>query len=798
MLFLRLLNRHVPLRLVNMAGLSVVLALVLISSGYIQREFSWDRHNADADRIFRLTLAEPDRPVDGRIWGNMFDDGLRQVSGVEHIAKLYEVYRPEFGFEGRFILTDNKTFLVNGDFLHMFDIRMLEGDLQSISGSSGNVIISESLARKLAAMQNPRHGKAGNGPGSLLQSCLRSGNIDYHITGIFQDIPGTSHWKADVIGLLPDDMECFCYTYLLLQEGSDSKEVQREITDVVRSMTPENGQELQAGLMPLTDIHLHSHNLRELGVNGNIAYIWLIVGANVLLLVAVFFNLWLNTSLVFSYESSIYRLLRLHGAPRSEILKSEVLQASVIALSATAAGLLLRSLILWCSPVQCRMDLAGTAVIILLFIVAAVAVSIIPAVSNIAATGLFNSAENSRPSRLSYRNIRWMFSIQYAIVISVVILSAGMYRQMQMVEHIRTGGDGNDIMVMSGLTESYMEKYPLLRGKVAMNPLLKGMTTCFQIPGDAIRDHIEVRRGDSPDWVDLPVMMTGDGFLDFYRIPLLAGKGFSPLSYGLEEEVQMIMDYGGNRMVSGRTEEYVVNHSAMSALGFSSPEEAVGQPLEIRHGSLGYIDRGVIASVTDDYNYTGVYEQNIPLVMMHRNLFQFVLMVRLDSGRMEEASGALDEIWKEVYPDRESDFVLLSEIFHDQYRNEYNARNIMMIFTALCLMVTMLGLIVFMDFIIRCRTREIAIRKVNGASAFDIAWILNVNFIRYIAIAFIAAAPVSWLVLHTWLQRFAYKAGPDWWLFAGAGILVLLVSLLSVSLQSWHAASLSPAGSMRK
>ncbi|MBO8484459.1 MAG: hypothetical protein IAB75_10180 [Bacteroidetes bacterium] len=260
----------------------------------------------------------------------------------------------------------------------------------------------------------------------------------------------------------------------------------------------------------------------------------------------------------------------------------------------------------------------------------------------------------------------------------------------------------------------------------------------------------------------------------------------------------MIMDYGGSRTVSGRSEEYVVNHSAMAALGFSSPEEAVGQPLEIRHGSLGYIDRGVIAGVTDDYNYTGVYEQNIPLVMMHRNLFQFVLMVRLDSGRMEEASGALDEIWKEVYPDRESDFVLLSGIFHDQYRNEYNARNIMMIFTALCLIVTMLGLIVFMDFIIRCRTREIAIRKVNGASAFDIAWILNINFIRYIAIAFIAAAPVSWLILHTWLQRFAYKAGPDWWLFAGAGVLVLLLSLLSVSLQSWHAASLSPAGSMRK
>lgn len=254
------------------------------------------------------------------------------------------------------------------------------------------------------------------------------------------------------------------------------------------------------------------------------------------------------------------------------------------------------------------------------------------------------------------------------------------------------------------------------------------MTTCFQIPGEAIRDHINVRRGGGSDWVDLPVMVAGDDFIGFHEIPLLAGDGFAPLQYDLQSEVSMMMEFYESSAPSDRREEYIINAGAMRALGFISPDDAVGRPLEIRHGSLGYISRGVVAGVTDDYNYTGLFEETTPLVMLHRNLFQFVLMVRLDASRPEEAMCALDAVWAEVYPDCESDFVPMSDIFRSQYRNELNARNLVLTFTLLCFLVADLGLIVFMAFIIRRRTREIAIRKINGATSCGIVGMLNSEF----------------------------------------------------------------------
>lgn len=113
-------------------------------------------------------------------------------------------------------------------------------------------------------------------------------------------------------------------------------------------------------------------------------------------------------------------------------------------------------------------------------------------------------------------------------------------------------------------------------------------------------------------------------------------------------------------------------------------------------------------------------------------------------------------------------------------------------------MVNVAGLVIFMSFLIRRRTKEIAIRKVNGATGWDIARMLNKDFISYVCIAFLVAVPVSWAVLDAWQQRSAYKAGLDWWIFVLSGALVLIVSLLSVSLQSWKAACINPATDIRK
>ncbi len=788
---MRLLRRHVSLRMVNLVGLSVVLASLLVSVNYIRRELSWDRYNGNADRIVRLTLASEGEQVDGRVWGNMTDDPIRQIPEVRAIAKLHEVYRPDLKYQGTYLTAEEKVFRVNRDFLGTFDLEMVEGGTTAGAlEAAGQVIISESLARKLAGMQDMA--------GGVLGTDLEIEGVPMQITGIYKDIPETSHWRGDALMLLPEDMNTFCYTYLLLEEGSDIADVEGMITELVHGMTPENAAPLQARLMPLTDIHLYSHNLRELSVNGNIFYIWLTVGANALLLIVVLFNLWLNNSLIFSYNRRLYQLLRLHGAPVSVILRDEAFQAMVLVLVSVIAGLALTAIVYAYGWIPGSMTLWPTVLTSLGFVAAVIAVALIPAVRSMALTRFLNTENDSRPVHFSYGNVRWMLTVQYAVVISVLILAIGISRQLTHIAGVQPGGDGRDVLVMSGLPETVMDKYPLLRERFEQSPLIRGVTTSFQLPGDAIRDHVSVRCGGSPDWVQVPVMVAGDGFLRFYGIPLIAGRDFSPLRRGVAQEQEMLRQFFMSREASGSGEEYIVNRKALALLGFSTPEEAIGQPLNIRQGTLDYIDSGVIVGVAEDYGYTGAFEEAPPLIMLHRSLFQFCLMVRIDASSPDGAMQAVEEAWDEVYPDRQSNFVPLSDIYGSLYRNEMNAKKLVLVFTFLCFLIADLGLIIFMAFIIRRRTKEIAVRKVNGATAGLIVRMLNTNFVRYIAVAFVIAVPVSWLILHNWLRRFAYRTGIDWWIFAVSGAAVLLISLLSVSLQSWRAATVNPANGLHK
>lgn len=795
---LRLMRRHLSLRLLNFAGLSVVLAALLISVNHVMRELSWDRYNTLAGRIWRLTIAPEGGPVDGRIWGNFADDPIRQIPQVERLAKLHEVYRPDLKFGGKFMTADEKVFYVNRDFLRTFDITMHDGDPEAALAAGDQVIVSESMARKLAAMQ-VGDGLQGDVEGEewyggIVGADLEVEGEDFRISGIFRDIPETSHWRGDVLLPMPETMQTFCYTYLLLRDGSDPKAVESEVTDMLSGMVQGEEPPLQARLMPLTDIHLHSRNLRELSVNGNITYIWLLLGANVLLLVVVLFNLWLNTTLVFSYNRSFYRIHRLHGAPVSVILRYEAVQAMILCLASVTVGVALASAVSGSGILPGTMELLPTVLTVLFFIAVSMSVALLPALQGMAMTGFLNV----RAIYFTYRNVRWMLVVQYAVLIAVLSIAFGISRQLGTIEDVQSGGDGRDVLVMGGLPESAMERYPLLRERLAGNPLVLGMTTSFQLPGDAIRDNVNVRCGGSAEWVQIPVMMAGEGFLDFFRIPLLAGEDFSPLNYGFGEEQAMLRDFLMTGKQSDRTEEYIINRKALMALGFNDPQEAVGVPLELRQGTLDYISRGVIAGVSDDYNYTGVFADTPPMIMLQRNMFQFCLMVRIDVSEYREAVRALEEAWAEVFPDRESEFVPLSGIYRSLYRNEYNARELVSLFAVLCFVIADLGLIVFMAFIIRRRTKEIAVRKINGASAGTIICMLNVNFIRYVCIAFAVAVPVSWYILNIWQRRFVCKASPEWWLFLLAGLSVMLLSILSVSFQSWRAANLNPVKGLGK
>ena len=178
-------------------------------------------------------------------------------------------------------------------------------------------------------------------------------------------------------------------------------------------------------------------------------------------------------------------------------------------------------------------------------------------------------------------------------------------------------------------------------------------------------------------------------------------------------------------------------------------------------------------------------------------MFQSCIMVHLSPDNKAQALQTFNRVWNEVNPDYPASYSFLQDIYGRIYRNELNAEALTRIFSLLCLIIANLGLIIIMSFVIKRKTKEIGIRKVNGATSGNIIGMLNKRFVIWIGIAFVIAIPVSYYVMSLWLQNFANKTTLDWWVFALSGLLVLLLSAISISWQSWFAATINPVKSLK-
>jgi len=667
----------------------------------------------------------------------------------------------------------------------------LQGDKNDALQRHGQMLISESFARQLS-------GESGD---DKLQTSKISINgrmvLDtVFVSGIFKDIPETSHFHTNILLFLPDTDEVYAYTYLLLKKQTDIHALAQKMTKLIEEKKLFQPHKTRVLLMPLTDIHLHSQNLREMSVNGNINYIYLVIGANALLLIVVLFNLWLNASLIFSHNRRYYQILRLHGAPSSAVVKDEALLALLLGIFSIIAGALVAFYLLSLGTMSVQISFLELSVGCPVFLLLIVAISLLPALKNISTTLFLNTGNDLRPVRFSYSNVKYMFTAQYAIVMIVVILAFGINKQMNLVKNTQAGGNEQNILVIADTPQQVNKSSDLLKTELLKHSEIESVTTSFQLPGDAIRDATQVKKENETDWQTLPILIDGEDFLPFFHIRLIAGKGFSPAKYDYKTEETMLYDRFKQKY-SEHVEEYVINRKALVVLGFKTPEEAIGETLQIEHGAIDYFRKGIIVGVTDDFNYTGLYEETIPLLILQRKMFQNYIMARLVPDHLSQARETFEKVWNEVNPGYPADYTFMNDVFDRVYRNEMNAQQLVYTFSLLCLIVSNLGLIIFMAFIIRRRTKEIGIRKIHGASVWEIIRMLNMDFIRYIALAFVIAVPVAWYVMHRWLERFAYRTSLDWWIFALAGLSVLLVSVVSVSLQSWRAATENPVKAIK-
>ncbi|MDC0584573.1 FtsX-like permease family protein [Bacteroidales bacterium] len=265
-----------------------------------------------------------------------------------------------------------------------------------------------------------------------------------------------------------------------------------------------------------------------------------------------------------------------------------------------------------------------------------------------------------------------------------------------------------------------------------------------------------------------------NGFIETYGLKLLAGTDF-PNS--LNEYQQKV----------------ILNKTALKQLKFNSPEEAIGDIVQI--GAQRQLE---IVGVVDDFHFEGLKKEIYPIVLEFNHPSEFgYYSFKLQSANMTKTIKDIKSTWDGIYPNDPFNCFFQDEFYNQQYQADKRFSKFNLLFTTISIIICCLGLYSMINFFILRKTKEIGVRKVNGAKVIEVLALINKDFVIWVLFAFVIACPVSFMVMEKWLGSFVYQTNISWWIFAIAGFIALAISVITVSWQSWQAANRNPIEALR-
>jgi putative ABC transport system permease protein len=238
---------------------------------------------------------------------------------------------------------------------------------------------------------------------------------------------------------------------------------------------------------------------------------------------------------------------------------------------------------------------------------------------------------------------------------------------------------------------------------------------------------------------------------------------------------------------------FVLNETAVKALGFSSAEVALG-----KYVTFGmYNISAPVIGVVKDFNTASLHDAVKPVLMVEFPFFYYDAGIKLTEGYSASTLSGIEKAWTSVYPNNLFESIFLDEHVASLYKDEKRTQQLFNLFTCLSIVINVLGLVGLLSFMIEQKTKEIGIRKVLGASIKDISFILSKDFLRLIVIAFFIAAPVAWIIMNKWLQDFAYRTTVSWWIFVTAVLATVVITCIAVGFQTIKAAIADPVKNLR-
>lgn len=761
--YLRHLSRNKMYTGVTVIGFALSLTFVLILGIYIQNELSVDDFHENKDRIYRLENESVDfsPPI--------ATDLADTYPEIEDFTRVYDASGRISKSGGQKIKFD---FLgVDTGFLHMFSFPLLSGDIDEALQSEDGIVLSKKTALQLFGSTDVI------GKPVFIDSDNR-----FTITGIMEDFPDNTHFnKPDALvnllafknlwgfeNIMEEYGWCSLSIYLMAKPNTDLPAKAPEILKNFKEnfWLYQEGWAKSLEMEPLKDLYFSNKIGNGTKSNSKAMVLVLSIIVFIILLLAIgnYINLTIAQATFRGKEVAVKKLL---GGSQRQLINQLVTESLILCFMAFFGAFLFAKLLeptlntLLDTKLNINHALTGYNILVTLSLIILIGFvsGIVPAVK-IARFKPIEVVKGVFLVKAKSVYAKAFITFQYTVAIALMACSWIILKQTDYLRNKDLGFNKDNIVQMEFLGDPNQKK--AIKAELLKISGVKDVSITWQSPLSGGSNQTFDSNGQS---VSFQEFVVDSAFYDVFGIKV------TPTN------------------VAYRPDGVVLNEAALKKLGITN--HPVSFKMEEREVP--------ILGIVKDFNFKQLRDNVGPLMIgqQHPERFADNIFLKLDGKGVMNTISQIKTTYLSIIGDVEIDVQFIDEAISKWYEKEERTGKIISYFSFLAVIISSLGILAMATFYMQQRKKEIGVRKVNGATIGHVMILLNKGFIKWVALAFIIAVPVSWYIMHRWLQNFAYKTTMDWWIFLLAGVLTLLVALLTVSWQSYQAASTNPVKSLR-
>lgn len=777
----RNLLKNKLIAVINIIGLTVGIMVSLLCFMFVEKEYSTDRYIPGYRQVYLLT-----NRTGSHLSYNMVNLIRENVQAINEITFCNEEkWNAGYFKDNNISYNVNKLLAADSGFFRVFKFEPVWGDPASALSAANKVVITRSFSQKMFGDENPVGKTIG------YNSAYMPGE-HVEIAAVIQDLPHNSSWDFDAVISVQTNFKLRGYVSNMESWGAQNYRVfckinqnlnDGEFNDLIAGIplaeVPEDFRpNISLGALPFSQVYFKQTEIEFMNHGNRFALtIMKLVGTLILILACINY-----INLVTAQREKRFKnvgILKTLGSSKSEIIELLTVESVLVVLFSILFALVLAIVFLGSFnqitesrfTTESFFSPENMLIVLLLFISTILISGLIPGfIFSKQNTVSLLKKQEGKTQRNLLRNglLVFQFSISIALVTGILIIT----RQNQYVSSVNPGFQKENI-IYARTNAEIRRNIQAFRNELVKIPEIEDITFSAEPLGMMEQNWaVDFMNRDEKRRIRFAKFTVSPNFFDFFGIPIIEGQAFTENSYKKQDWI----------FTEQAAREFNITDFANAHVVTSDPE------------------KGEIVGIAENFNFESMHVPLRAAAFRCSGECDNIIHLKINASGVKDIQkilGSVEKIWDNFSPNFPLEMQFLDASWNSLYAKELQFQKILTFTTLISIILSCLGLIGLTFFIMERRTKEIGIRKVNGAKISEIMVLLNRDFVKWVAVAFIIAAPVAWYALNKWLENFAYKTTLSWWIFALAGMLALGIALLTVSWQSWRAATRNPVEALR-